>query len=338
MEGDASAIRAECERAAGGDWGKWERQTAAYRDALKARIDALPGQGAYMGAPLPALDGPLFQPALRAQLGHVTNPGDWDAFRKAGILLAANRWLKERGIDLVFVCVPSMPEIYIEHFLDKVPADGVVAPHVRRALLELLERDIEVVDAYRSMRDARDGEFQFLPGDHHWNQVGMAATVRDVAARLSRYQFGKDASRAAPVTKTTAGPYVLPPTGTAEEWRPIPNTLTESQWAAARQTLPRSMDFITAADGSKLADDPRSPVCLVGNSFAMYFQEMLIREANLQIRSRWGSGQTVEAFPGFLREPETLEGVRVLVWVTSYDAISSFRRLPEPIMPSLGPR
>jgi hypothetical protein len=58
----------------------------------------------------------------------------------------------------------------------------------------------------------------------------------------------------------------------------------------------------------------------------------------LRIRSHWGSGQTVEAFPDFLRQPETLDGVRVLVWVTSYDAVTSFRRLPEPIMPSLGPR
>ncbi len=333
---DADAIRSECERAAGGDWRKWEDETARYRGALKPRLAALKRLNLANSELLAGRDLPIFQVNAQTALAHVVDPGHWDAFRKTRAVAAASRWLRERGIDLNFIAVPSMPEVYVEQFLDDTPPDGVIAPHVRQTFLELLESDVEVVDTFRPMREARARGFLYLPADHHWNQLGMRATVRDVAERLSRYPFGQEAKRAAPVTKTESGPYVLPPTENGTPWRPFGSAaISDSQWQSALGTLPRTMDRITSPDGSPVPDDPRSPVMLIGNSFAMQFRELLIREANLRLRTRWGNGSTTDAFPGFLREPEALDGVRVIVWVTDNEALAQFRPLPAAIMETL---
>jgi SGNH hydrolase-like domain, acetyltransferase AlgX len=333
---DAYAFLSECERAAGGDWKKWEAETARYRAPLKARLDAIKRVGIASQEAMVARDLPIFEGNPRMNLAHVVDPDDWNDFRKTRAVVAANRWLRERGIDLIFVAVPAMPEVYIEQFLVDAPPDGVVAPHVRETFLELAENDVEVVNTFQLMRDVRNQGFEYLPADHHWNQFGMQGTVREVADRLTRYQFGQEARRAPSCTKTTAGPYSLPPGDKGADWRPPGrNLISEDQWKSALGTLPKTMDYITAADGSPVADDPRSPVVLIGNSFAMYFREMLVREANLPLRTRWANGNTTEAFAGFLREPEVLDGVRVVVWVTANDSIFQFRPMPDPIMETL---
>jgi hypothetical protein len=95
------------------------------------------------------------------------------------------------------------------------------------------------------------------------------------------------------------------------------------------------MDKITAPDGTALADDPQSPVVLIGNSFAVHFGDLLVRDANLRIRNRWGNGHTTDAFAGFVREPETLDGVKVVIWVTADQFRPSLRPLPDEVMKAL---
>jgi hypothetical protein len=229
-----------------------------------------------------------------------------------------------------------MPEVYIEHFLTETPPDGVIAPQRRKTFLELLEDNVEVVNTFRLMRDGRDRGFQFLPGDHHWNQLGMLTAARDIADRLSRYPFGREAKKAAPVTKSRPGPYE-PPSAEKRAAFSIPGgaTLTDSQWKAALGTQPATIDYVTSPDGSPLADDTRSPVLLIGNSYVPGFRELLVREANLRVRTNWGNGQSTQAFAGFLREPETLDGVRVVVWVNCDQFLAYFSAMPEAVTATL---
>jgi hypothetical protein len=333
---DAYAIQSECESAANGNWRKWEDDTARYRVALKTRLARLKRIDALNYEALAGRDMPIFEGNPRMNLAHVLDPEHWDVFRKTRPVVAASRWLRDRSIDLIFVAVPTMPEVYIEQFLDETPPDGVIAPHLRQTFLELLESDVEVVNTFRLMREVHNQGFQYLPADHHWNQLGMRRTVRDVASRLARHQFGQEVRNASPLTRVRRGPYLLPHTDNGPSWlasaRP---SITDNQWKAATGTLPRAMDYITSPDGSLVPDDPGSPVMLIGNSFAMHFRELLIREANLRLRTRWGNGYTTGAFAGFLREPEMLEGNRVIVWVTSEDTICQFLPMPPSIMAAL---
>src|SRR5262249_26047759 len=129
----AAAIEAECYAAAGGDWSLWLAQTAAPRATFGCRVEALVGRDGF----------PLFEMWPYENLQYLHDPDSILTFRKSHIVQAASRWLAKRGIDLIFVPVPKMAEVYAEHFPYPCPEDGVVGPHVRQALLELLDDGVE---------------------------------------------------------------------------------------------------------------------------------------------------------------------------------------------------
>ena len=170
---DAAAIRKESEKAGG--WDKWRVATATYRGHLQARMDALKAQAEPANGPgYEVLEGrdqfPLFEVQSRWNLNYLVDPGLMDGFEKDRPVIAASRWLRKQGIDLIFVPIPKMTEVYIEHFLDPAPADGIIVPHVRKALLNLLENDVEVVDGFSLLRAQRDTDKEYLynPADDHW--------------------------------------------------------------------------------------------------------------------------------------------------------------------------
>src|ERR1700722_7867708 len=63
-----------------------------------------------------------------------------------------------------------MTEVYIEHFVRPCPTDGIIAPHVRRMMLESVEQDVEVVDGFRLFRSLRDVDSECLYNtcNAHW--------------------------------------------------------------------------------------------------------------------------------------------------------------------------
>jgi hypothetical protein len=340
---DADAIRAECRRAAGGDWERWQRDTTPYRAALKAKLDALKT----LDEPkvkLPefgyqALEGrngfPLFEVGAREYLHYLYEPASLDAFREGRPVVAAHRWLREKGIDLVFIPLPKMTEVYAEHFLDPCPADGVLAPHVRQTLLEMLDAGVEVVDGFALFRPLRDAGYLYNTADPHWSPRGMRIMAKEVADRIERYEFGARARHGPPVVKTELARYGFP---LAPGQDPLPNVSSQYGWstlsleqqrrAARAQTT--STPHVTLLDGGEpySAD---SPVVLVGNSFVPYFQEQLVKELNLPVNARWRGGATTEDFGDFLREPESLKNCKVLVWLSTEQHLANFKPLPPPI-------
>lgn len=340
---DADAIRAECQRAAGGDWDAWQLQTAPYRAALRARLDALKtypaGRSHHLESQYEALEGsnqfPLFEVAARTHLNYLYDERALDGFRRERAVLAAHRWLRRRGIDLIFVPVPKMTEVYVEHFLDPCPADGVIAPHVRHTLLELLEADIEVVDGLRLFRQVRqpDPEYLYNTADTHWAPRGMRVMAREVADRIARYDFGAKARAAPAVVIPSVERYNLDGVhggvGSEGGW----TALNERQQQVAKKAQTMYQVSIYAKDNGPAYDVPRSPVFLLGHSYATDFREQLIRELNLLLRTR--GSPTTEGFADFLRDPELLDGCRVVVWVSTEQHLTHLRPMPAPIRSTL---
>jgi hypothetical protein len=342
---DADAIRAECQRAAGGDWERWQRDTAPYRAALKAKLDALrairPRRSVRPESRFEPLEGkgdfPLFEIEPANYLSYLHEPASLDGFRKARPVVAAHRWLREKGIDLVFVPVPKMTEVYAEHFLDPCPPDGVIAPHVRQTLLEMLDAGVEVVDVFRLFRAVREAdEYLYNTADTHWGPRGMRVAAKEVADRILRYRFGARARYGLPVVKSAPGPFApLAQPGMDERARLAAQNgweaLGDARRARAAGVQPTAQVRVTLPDGREVPDNPESPVLLIGNSFVPNFREQLVNELNLLVNSRWGGGTTTENFGDFLREPDTLKHCKVLVWITSEKHLESFRPLPPPI-------
>jgi hypothetical protein len=338
---DAAAIQAECRRAAGGDWDQWQARTAPYRAALKTKIDALKDfpdsrtvapEGHYEA--LEGLDGfPLFEVGSRLHLNYLYDPAQLDEFRRSRAVVAANRWLRQRGIDLIFVPVPKMTEVYIDHFVEPCPADGIISPHVRRTLLELLNEDVEVVDGLSLFRSVRDASAEYLcnTADTHWAPRGMRVMAKELADRIARYKFGARARYDMPIVTTTSAPYILEGSpggiGSGIGWQ----VLNERQRSRAAAVQTTSLPCVTLIGGGEPRDDPRSPVLLVGHSYTYGFREQLIRELNLLIAARIYSGGTSEFFGDFLREPTLLDHTRVVVWITTEQHMTQFAPMPKPI-------
>jgi hypothetical protein len=338
---DADAIRDECQRAAGGDWDRWQCETTPHRAALKARVDALKDSDTPHAVALEALyealearDGfPLFEVGSRDHLNYLYAPESLTRFREERSVVAARRWLKKRGIDLIFVPAPKMTEIYSEHFFDPCPPDGIVAPHVRQTLLELLDAGVEVVDGFPLFRSYRysDSEYLYNTADPHWAPRGQRIMAREVADRIARYDFAIQARYALPIVTAEPGPYLLDVCpggiGSPGGW----SVLTFRQARRATAVQPTKQTRVALADGSIPPDDPKSPVLLIGHSYTGNFREQLIKELNLGVRIHAGAGHTTEGFVDFLRVPELLDGCRVVVWVTTEQHMTHFKPLPAEI-------
>jgi SGNH hydrolase-like domain, acetyltransferase AlgX len=349
---DAEAIRAECRRAAGGDWERWQRDTAPYRAALQARLNdlkefgddesAMALRGLRLWVGYEVLEGkngfPLFEVRAREKLKYLADSQGLDEFRKDKAVVAARAWLAQRGIDLILVCVPKMTEVYIEHFLDSCPADGIIAPRVRQTLLELLEADVEVVDGFPLFRPRRepDPEYLYNTADTHWAPKGMRIIAKEVANRIARYSFGAKARAGPPIVKTTPGTYDIYNSGNGVRPGVMPRLegwwlLNEEQKRRIVPAQAKTQLHVTLLDGREPPEDPQAPVLLIGHSYVVNFREQLIGELNLLTRTRWTGNQTTECFGDFLREPEMLDGCRVVVWLTTDQHMAEFKPLPAPI-------
>jgi SGNH hydrolase-like domain, acetyltransferase AlgX len=287
-----ATIEAELQQA-GGDWARWQRQTEACRQGYAARCKALE-----KGAALEGRNGfPLLEIRAAATMQFLYEPQSIDAFRRDKPVVAVSRWLKQRGVDLIFVPAPKMSEVYVEQFFDSCPADGVVAPHVRHAVLEMLDDDVEAIDAFSILRAGREKGYVYLSADTHWSAMGQSLVAGEIAGRLQRYDFARLAKAAVPISKT-------------ETVRPD----------------------ITQED---VPDSPASPVLLVGDSYVPGFREQLIRATNLRVRTAWAGGITTEPFAEIVLDEDKLAGVRVIVWVVSNWHLAQFKPLPPTIVDAL---
>jgi hypothetical protein len=242
---------------------------------------------------LASLDGfPLFEIHAGKYITHLFDPASLEQFRCERPVVAVDRWLRRRGIDLIFVPIPKMTEVYIEHFVDPCPPDGIIAPRVRQAHLEMLEADVEVVDGWRLFRPVRepDPEYLYNPGRY---------VFRDLAGAVGGFGRG---------------------------------LLSTEQYDVAQPAQTTTLSDVRMQDGEPPPDDPNSPVLVMGHSFVPKFREQLIKELNMLTHTRAFDHQTTESFADFLREPELLAHCRVLVWITTTQHMTWFQPLPPQVM------
>jgi hypothetical protein len=279
---------------------------------------------------------PLFEVGSRVHLNYLYDSKSLDVFRRTKAVVAAHRWLKEQGIDLIFVPVPKMTEVYVEQFVDPHPADGVIAPHARKALLELLNDGVEVVDLatlFRTLRDI-DEEYLYNAAESHWAPRGMRIAAKEIADRVSRYKFGARARYGLPFLRPfpTTNLIVGQPGGIGTSgWL----TLSPDQLARAKRAQTTTISEVLMFDGKVPADDPNSPLLVIGHSYVPKFREQLMKELNMLISTRVMDGATVEFFRDFLRDPQALRDCRVVVWITTEQHMTHFTPMPEPVMATL---
>ena len=328
-----ASLRDECAKAAGGDWDRWSAQLAPMRSGLAARVQAAQpfnpkATGSFEGRSIVLAgrgDFPLFEPAPDVYLMHVLRPASLDPLRESRPVTAAARWLERKGIDLIFVPVPKMTESHPEPFVEPCPSDRIIAPHVRRAIFELLEDEVEVVDVLPAFLRERDpgADPLYQPADPHWAPRGQAIAARMVADRLSRYEFVARAKESPRFCEWATAPYLKVEDGTA-----FP-ALNPEQQRLARAAQPKTQP--SANRCIRPIHDATSPVVCIGDSYNAGFLELLAREINLPVHNLTGGGNTSHAFKGMVRDPSLLEHARVVVWLLCDSSLKG----PWPMPPSV---
>jgi hypothetical protein len=205
-------------------------------------------------------------------------------------VLATDRALKARGLDLIFVPVPDKLAIYPDYLSDTAPADRMVSVSVKRLLKRLLENDVEVVDLYTPFLEFRrqsEDKPLFYDRDSHWRNLAAQIAGEKIAARLKRYAFVQEALAG-------GNRYSVTP-----KFRP---------------DKPDDLMVVLDSKGGMYRDAGDSPIILTGDSSAMYNMSNLIAHLPAQAGRHIGMPLTFGPNTTPVDFKGRLAGRRVAIW------------------------
>lgn len=317
---DIERIEEECRLYGGGDWTNWFAKLATFRAELSGKIQAAKpfnpqAEGVFVArdAVIEAVgDPPLFEGSPAGFVRYLYSPTDLEEWVKTRpslpAITAVSKWLKKRGIDLIFIPVPKMTEVYANRVVSSVPEDQIVAPQMRRMILELLKADVEVVDLLPLFlaSKSQSKEPLYYPADTHWSGTGRMIAAREIARRLARYDFVRKAMKAPRIFK---GEPVNPQFAGA-----VYPALSEEQKKRIEGWTNLTILGVTPLTPHQvIADD--CPVRFMGDSYNIAVPQIVANEINLSVSDSSAGGQTSGALKDFLRDPALLDGCRVLIWI-----------------------
>ena len=256
--------QSELQKWGDGSWDKWAARMADFRRDIKRQLKQRPED--IKG--LIGKDGFLF---FREALNYLTSSdlrqqkNNRDPYPA---IVDYKDQLEAKGIDFLFIIIPTKAEIFPEKISDFAPEAGgpYVMPYTRKLMLELAEAGVEVVDLLPAFIEARDGDEPiYMKQDTHWTDRGLRLAARIIGDRIKQYPwFSRMSDRpiqytAKEVTFTRGGDIRgMLPDGEKIEYRPMK--------LSGRQVL--------NPDGSFYEDDKSSPIVILGDSFCgVYHRE-----------------------------------------------------------------
>lgn len=227
--------------------------------------------------------------------------------------------LKQRGIDLLILPVPSKAAIFPEKMVPEVDLKGQnAAPFLERFYDELRGRGIKVVDLVpiflQNRADPRGPIF--CKTDSHWSGLGCVLAAQTLAAQL-RERFAAQ-----------------PRKNYVAEWREteikgdLVDLVASKTKSPTVEKIPVRM--ITEKEtGAAVQPDPGSPVLVLGDSHTLVFHDFHGEKAGLidqlakelgfapDLIGTRGSGATAVRISLYRRnrkEPDYLSKKKVIIW------------------------
>lgn len=106
------------------------------------------------------------------------------------VLITFNKALKEKGIDLIVLPVPSHPHIYTYRLLDNTNPELEIWPAYINGMITLLENDVEVLEITDDFRKYKEETLLLMHKyNHHWSSAGIKIAVKELSKRLLRYSW-----------------------------------------------------------------------------------------------------------------------------------------------------
>jgi hypothetical protein len=331
-------------KAEGGDWAAWYKrleptwqelggkiaEAAQQKRTSPANEDSKPAEYVRQGGLLHT-EGtpPLFvqAPSARYLMADGQDPDAYIHSRPSvSTVVAFSNWLKRHGVDLLLVPAPKMVQVYPDRVLKDGPRDGVIAPHMKKLLLELLDANVEVLDLLPAFLAAskQNPEPLFLATDSHWSQRAQKIAAALIAERLQRYPFVERAKSQVARFKTRTQ---------AVTFRgDMGNFLSPEERKEVEPWWHLNLTQVLAPDGTPLHDVEDSPVVLIGDSYVHQFstvlaagtgiESLLAREINLNVSDRSAQNDVGGILKDFIRDPELLRVHKVVVWVVTSDSFT----------------
>jgi alginate O-acetyltransferase complex protein AlgJ len=333
----------------GGSWNRWAAEVAPLNALMKSKLKAIPkGAKAVAGD-----DGFLF---FGQSMAYATG-GDLEKQKRGRnpvpIILQFKKILAERGVDLLFVPVPTKEEI----FPDKIGTSPderragteligkVVNPFERKFLLDLGEMGVEGVDLLpvflraRAADESKDqriekrGASLYQAQDTHWTNRGLELAARAVADRIKTYPWYKDiaAHRKAYKTKESA----------FSRHGDLHSRLPEADKARYQ---PENLlgDQVLTSDGALYEDDPDSAIVVLGDSFTGVYELMDCEHAGVSAHIAKEIGYPVDLVMSYGGGPnvrqkllrrglKALESKKWVVWMMTARDLYDFWEGWEPV-------
>lgn len=329
------ALAAELAQVGSGDPAEWQRQLAPFHRAVRERLKRMPKTiKAVAGT-----DGYLFyQNSLKYVVGGdlEKQPGRKNPLP---IIVEFKRQLEQRGVDFLFVPVPTKLEIYPEKLapgFEKL-AGSIVNPYVRKLLLALSREGVEVVDLLPAFLGAKGGPAEplYQRQDTHWADGGLTLAAERLSARIVRYPWYAELARQRRAYGMREASFTrfgdlhsrLPG---AEQKNYTPETLVAHQ--------------VLGPDEQPYSDDPDSPIVLLGDSFTAVYQLMDAEHAGVSAHVARGIGYPLDLVMSYGGGPnvrqkllrrgwESLDSKRLVIWMMTardlYDYWEDWESLDE---------
>lgn len=322
LDAIADAIDAEKQAYGGGEWRQWVGRLAAFREDARTFAAQEPPNVLGLMAPDSSL-------VFRREIEYLLAP-DWDApgARQSPVpaITAFKDYLAERGIDFLFVPIPTKLDIHPERLsphADTLPG-GIAQPNLRKLIRELAEARVETIDLLDPFLKIKGGS---EPGkrqlyqrqDTHWSTVGLEAAAQIISDRLKLYSWSDSIfmdKREYRVRDTVF-----------ENLGDIQARLSDSKKA---QVGPESLlgRQVLDGDGRLYEDSDSAAVLVLGDSYTGVYQTVGCRNAGVTAHMAKNLGGPVDLIMGWGGGPEApsklkkrgeeyLDGKRAVVWMMS---------------------
>ena len=168
-----------------------------------------------------------------------------------------HEWLRERGIQYLFVIVPSKEQIHPEHLPPAITRVGPRTP--REQLLDhVTGRGLPVLDLAPALREAGRQAPVFYKTDTHWNTYGCLVASRAILNALGRPAEADDAFELRTVKQYVGDLALMLNLGAF-----LSETVDERIPRAPRRGNPRAVDSRDSPDVVGGVDDPTLPRAVV---------------------------------------------------------------------------
>lgn len=331
----AEALEAELQKTGSGDYSEWQAQLAPFHEAVRDRLKRMPRQiKAVAGT-----DGYLFyEHSLRYVVG-----GDLEKQRDRKnplpVIVEFKRQLEQRGVDFLFVPVPTKLEVYPEKLVPRTEAlsGSVVNPYVRKLLLALSRQRVEVVDLLPVFLRAKggSGEPLYQRQDTHWTDRGLRLAAEPIIARIRQYpwyaELAKEQRRF--VTRETS----------FQRFGDLHSRLPEDEQGKYTPEVLVAHQVL-GPDQRPYDDDPDSPIVLLGDSFTAVYQLMDVEHAGVSAHVARGIGYPLDLVMSYGGGPNvrqkllrrgwgSLSGKRLVIWMMTARDLYDYWEDWEPIEP-----